>query len=89
MDVAVVEPLIRTEAAADTSVWTVHGQDTLPKLFRQVVAQRGDNRDRGTSHDAAPPTPPGIRVRTTAVRRIKHWPAFPWKAVPDDRSELW
>ena len=42
MDVAVVEPLIRTEAAADTSVWTVHGQDTLPKLFRQVVAQRGD-----------------------------------------------
>jgi len=42
MDVAVVEPLIRTEAAADTSVWTVHGQDTLSKLFRQVVAQRGD-----------------------------------------------
>src|SRR5260370_28374204 len=40
--VAVVEPLIRTEAPADTSVWTVHGQDTLPKLFRQVVAQRGD-----------------------------------------------
>ena len=42
MGVVVVEPLIRTEAAADTRVWTVHGQDTLPKLFRQVVAQRGD-----------------------------------------------
>src|SRR6202158_2963203 len=28
------------------------------------------NRDRGASHDATPPTPPGIRVRTTAVRRI-------------------
>ena len=26
------------------------------------------DRDRGTPHDATPPTPPGIRVRTTAVR---------------------
>ena len=26
------------------------------------------NRDRGTPHDVTPPTPPGIRVRTTAVR---------------------
>jgi hypothetical protein len=26
------------------------------------------DRDRGTSRDATPPTPPGIRVRTTAVR---------------------
>jgi hypothetical protein len=29
------------------------------------------DRDRGASRDAAPPTPPGLRVRTTAVRRIK------------------
>jgi hypothetical protein len=28
----------------------------------------GIDRDRGTPCDAAPPTPPGIRVRTTAVR---------------------
>ncbi len=42
MNGAVVEPLIRTVAAADTRVWMVHGQDTLPKLFRQVAAQRGD-----------------------------------------------
>jgi len=27
-----------------------------------------DDRDRGTPRGAAPPTPPGIRVRTTAVR---------------------
>ena len=27
-----------------------------------------DNRDRGKPHDFPPPTPPGIRVRTTAVR---------------------
>ena len=26
------------------------------------------DRDRGTPHGAAPPTPPGIRVRTSAVR---------------------
>jgi hypothetical protein len=26
------------------------------------------NRDRGKPHDFPPPTPPGIRVRTTAVR---------------------
>jgi hypothetical protein len=29
------------------------------------------NRDRGAPRDASPPSPPGIRVRTTAVRRIK------------------
>jgi transposase len=29
---------------------------------------RGNDRDRGTSRDATPPTPPGIRVRTAAVR---------------------
>jgi hypothetical protein len=37
------------------------------------------NRDRGTSRDATPPTPPGIRVRTTAVRRIKRLRSFPWR----------
>src|SRR5262249_46182617 len=42
------------------------------------------NRDRGTSRDATPPTPPGIRVRTTAVRRIKHPLASPLEAVRDD-----
>lgn len=29
------------------------------------------DRDRGTPRDVAPPTPPGIRVRTTAVRPVK------------------
>jgi long-chain acyl-CoA synthetase len=42
VDVTTVEPLIRAEAAADTRVWTVHGQDTLPKLFCHVVGERGD-----------------------------------------------
>ena len=26
----------------DDRAWTIHGQDTLPKLFRQVVRERGD-----------------------------------------------
>jgi transposase len=30
--------------------------------------RRGIDRDRGTPRDAAPPAPPGRRVRTTAVR---------------------
>jgi hypothetical protein len=29
------------------------------------------DRDRGTPRDVAPPTPPGIRVRTTAVRPVE------------------
>ena len=27
-------------AVRDTRGWTIHGQDTLPKLFRQVVRDR-------------------------------------------------
>ena len=42
-----------------------------------------NNRDRGASRNATPPTPPGIRVRTTAVRRIKHPPSLPWKTAHD------
>src|SRR6516165_3825001 len=41
MDVA-VELLSRTLAGPAACLWTVHGQDTLPKLFRRVVAERGD-----------------------------------------------
>jgi DNA-binding transcriptional LysR family regulator len=33
-----------------------------------VAIRYGPDRDRGTPRDATPPTPPGIRVRTTAVR---------------------
>jgi len=43
-------------------------------LDRAVEVIQGDdqnNRDRGASRDATPPTPPGIRVRTAAVRRIR------------------
>ena len=37
-----VELLTRAEAEPDPRIWTVHGQDTLPKLFGHVVAERGD-----------------------------------------------
>jgi long-chain acyl-CoA synthetase len=38
MDVA---PTLRS-TPTDERTWTIHGQDTLPKLFRQVVRARGD-----------------------------------------------
>src|SRR5215472_14380652 len=41
MDVAVELPT-RTGAGPDRRAWSVHGQDTLPRLFRHVVAERGD-----------------------------------------------
>ena len=28
--------------AREGRAWTIHGQDTLPKLFRHVVRERGD-----------------------------------------------
>jgi DNA invertase Pin-like site-specific DNA recombinase len=47
------------------------------------------NRDRGEPRGSSPPTPPGVRVRTTAVRRIKRSRACSWRASPDDGSALW
>ena len=38
------------------------------RAVRDQIESVGIDRDRGTSRDAAPPTPPGIRVRTAAVR---------------------
>ena len=57
-----VKPLcarIRMAAFARTPV--------LPEAT-PVGALSALDRDRGTPRDATPPTPPGIRVRTTAVR---------------------
>ena len=45
-------------------------RERIAELERQVGLNSG-NRDRGAPHGATPPTPPGIRVRTTAVRRIR------------------
>jgi hypothetical protein len=39
-----------------------------PRASADPIESRGIDRDRGTPRDATPPTPPGIRVRTTAVR---------------------
>jgi IS5 family transposase len=46
-----------------TGIWGC-GPEALARL-------QAHNRDRGAPHGATPPTPPGIRVRTTAVRRIR------------------
>ena len=60
------------------------GQDPLEMLVEQALRRLSEgeppsrievervdvkeDRDRGAPHGATPPTPPGIRVRTTAVR---------------------
>jgi len=55
---------------------SAHRQDTsafsaLLVYADELQAQpRLIDRDRGAPGDAAPPTPPGIRVRTTAVREF-------------------
>jgi hypothetical protein len=42
-----------------------------PRDRRTAVRPVEGDRDRGTPRDVAPPTPPGIRVRTTAVRPVE------------------
>jgi CRISP-associated protein Cas1 len=66
--------------------------EVLP--HRDIAVLRGIegaqvNRDRGASRDATPPTPPGIRVRTTAVRRIKLRRVSPLRAIPVPGSGRW
>jgi putative transposase len=72
---------------ADTSLSLTHSSGHAPRCAMIAVSSRAtcapDNRDRGASRNATPPTPPGIRVRTTAVRRIKHPPSLPWKTAHD------
>ena len=46
----------------------------------------GNDRDRGTPRDVAPPTPPGIRVRTTAVRPVER--SRPLKIGQPERVEV-
>ena len=55
--------------------WSHTGFDQTTAVLARL------NRDRGTPRDATPPTPPGIRVRTTAVRRIKRLRSSPWRRV--------
>ena len=43
-------------------------RSTSDVCFAPILLQKSIDRDRGTSRDATPPTPPGIRVRTAAVR---------------------
>ena len=63
--------------------WSDGVEFTTDDVIYTIQTHLNANRDRGASHDATPPTPPGIRVRTTAVRRIKRPPAYPWRTVRD------
>jgi transposase len=46
-------------------------QPEAPRVHRAAVRPMDADRDRGTPRDVTPPTPPGIRVRTTAVRPVE------------------
>ena len=59
------------------------GRAVVPSRRQARAVLGAVNRDRGAPRDATPPTPPGIRVRTTAVRRIKRPPAYPWRTTQD------
>jgi len=50
---------------AECRLWVQKGDDRPNAPQRP---RRADDRDRGTPRGATPPPPPGIRVRTTAVR---------------------
>jgi hypothetical protein len=49
---------------------TIWGWPLVPPYTKSPLkaTHAGIDRDRGTPRGAAPPPPPGIRVRTTAVR---------------------
>jgi hypothetical protein len=47
--------------------WSDGVEFTTDDVIYTIQTHLNANRDRGTSHDATPPTPPGIRVRTTAA----------------------
>src|SRR5262249_30435168 len=56
------------ESVASMSSGKIASQRWTPdKILLQIMRL---DRDRGAPHDAAPPTPPGIGVPTSAVREV-------------------
>jgi hypothetical protein len=60
------DPIARPAAAG-----TVELANARTRISAPAEDGCGNDRDRGTPRDVAPPTPPGIRVRTTAVRPVE------------------
>jgi hypothetical protein len=60
--VAEVEAMVAARVMEEDERVELIGGELVP------MSPKGIDRDRGTPRDATPPTPPGIRVRTTAVR---------------------
>src|SRR6056297_3608114 len=54
-------------------------QDDGQGSHAMICSKHAANRDRGSPRGLPPPTPPGIRVRTTAVRLVK----LSWQVVPE------
>ena len=59
-------------SSGSTSMAGIHSRGTQqPGTFHHDGRPMEADRDRGTPRDVTPPTPPGIRVRTTAVRPVE------------------
>ncbi len=69
---ATATPYSRTRSSSIQSVGQGESGLGAGRLIpiRRLADSPGIDRDRGAPRDAAPPTPPGIRVRTTAVREF-------------------
>jgi len=61
-----VSPLFEHAATHTSQACSIVRED-----FRAAEDGVDADRDRGTPRDVTPPTPPGIRVRTTAVRPVE------------------
>ncbi len=65
------EPIARpaaTDRASFINVWCKDLVTTFALNSLSAARDQFRDRDRGMPFSTAPPTPPGIRVRTTAVR---------------------
>ena len=58
-----IERTAKTESGFTKNSWRPNGMRST--ILLNTFCK---NRDRGKPRDFPPPTPPGIRVRTTAVR---------------------
>ena len=70
MEVCRLKPVQRTVCEPSCNFLFRFGLILQTNRLQHVASP---NRDRGRLRSLPPPTPPGIRVRTTAVRLVKLW----------------
>jgi hypothetical protein len=79
-------PMAADPIARPATAGTVELADARTRISSPAEDACGNDRDRGTPRDVTPPTPPGIRVRTTAVRPVER--SRPLKIGQPERVEV-